>query len=468
MTALSEHKLAIVRTLVASAPDRVLDGLESALASAGREPAMVSVRGLVADEARDRRLCKAVFLPIIPLCAGETCDPDRLEFPARVAGLIWRGLKSRAPELVRAGELALDGYRLGVASPEPFDRLARRAAEGLRAREGAEFMAAAELCDQTRPAGDETMAACLDLVPMVRSVAHKLPDCAAHPASESVYGVRLAYQDAVAIAPDAGPLFFQMLAAQLPLQAQILRIIGAVMERPTERYLAETELGIFGVRVLAEIETALQALQRFDLDGGTVAAVAAARLVDEIVAKAHELEASVVLSRDQNWGRSLAKHRKALANLVESRLRECEDYFQQALPSGGRTRLKRARRHLPRVTIVPDQAAVRGCDTLLVFVLEVRHSASEGGFASARGKLLESLVGQLDVYVETLLELVRTGQAENAEIARAFLGVAADFTALLEDAKAAELVRRRTVAAFAAAAQSTAEHELELRRAVGG
>ena len=56
MAALSERKLDVVRTLVESAPDKVVDGLNQALSDASGDTALASVRRLVEAEARDRQL----------------------------------------------------------------------------------------------------------------------------------------------------------------------------------------------------------------------------------------------------------------------------------------------------------------------------------------------------------------------------------------------------------------------------
>jgi hypothetical protein len=450
MVALSEQKLEIVRTLVETAPDQVIDALNAALSATTGESALLAVRRLVEVEARDRQLRNVVLLPIQPMCIGDGRNPDRLVFPARVLGLIWRGLKNQAADAVREAELALYDYRPGVTSSEPFDRLVGIAADGVRARRPREFEMAAEACDAARPGGADALLACLDLATVVRGVAHKLPDWAAQQSEDAMIGARLAYKDAVAIAPDAGPRFFQMLAVQLQHDWMILRIISAVMGRPTERYLADSELGGFAEQVLGEIEMALKRIVKIDLDGGAPAAVEAAGLVEKVTTESTELETFVSLTRDQGWGLALMKHRKALAGVVEGRLRECEKYFHQALPVG-RAKLKRIRRSIPTMGSAPDETAVRRCQTLLVFVGEIRHSANYGGFASARGKLLDTLGEQLDHYIEEALDLVKTGEPAEVEHARAYLRVAGDFMRLIRDEKAGDLVYRRAAAAFAPA-----------------
>ena len=445
MAALSERKLDIVRTLVESAPDKVVNGLNQALSEVGGDTALGSVRRLVETEARDRHLRNIVLLPIAPMCVGDGRDPLRLTFPSRIKGLIWRGLKTQAPAVVRNAELALYDYRPGETSTEHFDRLMRVAAKGLRARENREFRQAAEACDEARPDGAATLLACFDLAPVVRGVAHKLPEWTAQQSGDATIGARLAYKDAVAVAADAGPRFFQMLAAQLQNEWMILRIISAVMDKPTERYLADSELGVFGERALHDIEEALKGILKLNVDGGAPAAIQAARLVDLVTTQSNELETYVTLSRDHGWGHALVKHRKALAAVVEGRFREAEKYFSEALPNteGG---AKRTRRGTARLGDPPNEIAVRRCETLLTFVAEVRFSANYGGFAAARTRLLETLGDELDLYVEELLALLKAGEADNEANASAFLGVAADFSRLVRDEKAADLVRRRTAA----------------------
>jgi hypothetical protein len=448
MAALSERKLEIVRTLVETAPDSVVDGLHQALASASGDTALASVRRLVEGEVRERQLRNIVLLPIAPMCVGDGRDPLRLTFPARVAGLIWRGLKLQAPAIIHNAELALYDYRPGETSTEQFDRLVKLAAKGIRAGELRDFRTVSEVCDAARPDGAASLLACLDLAPVVRGVAHRLPAWTGQQGGGANVGARLAYKDAVAVSEDAGPRFFQMLAAQLQHPWMILRIISAVMEKPTERYLAETELGMFGESILHDVEEALTAVAQLDVDGGPAAATAAARLVDQVTMQANDLETYVTLARDSGWGLALGKHRKSLASIVEGRFRDAEKQFDLALPCGS-SKIKRLRRSVPKLDGAPDRAAVSRCETLLVFANEVRFSSNYGGFASARSKLLESLGEQLDAYVEEVLEQHRTGETPGEAAARSFLSVAADFNRLVRDDKAADLVRRRVAVAFA-------------------
>src|SRR5687767_9907889 len=94
MSALSERNIAIIRTLVESAPDRVVGGLRQALAETADQSALGGVKRLVEVEVFERNQRNAILQPIAPMCVGAGEDPHRLTFPSRVLGLLWRGVRN--------------------------------------------------------------------------------------------------------------------------------------------------------------------------------------------------------------------------------------------------------------------------------------------------------------------------------------------------------------------------------------
>jgi hypothetical protein len=446
MAGLSERKMEIVRTLVETSPDKVVGALQAALAQTGGDTALAGVRRLVEAEAQDRRLRNAVLQPIAPLCVGDGAGGDRMTFPARVLALTWRGLKAEASNDMAAAVVPVDP---GQEPPtEAFDRLAARAAEGLRGREGRDFRAAAELCDQARPDGAELFCKCLDLAPVVRQAVTRLSDWISRTTDENTAGARLAYKDAVVVADDAGPRFFEMLAGQLAEPWMILRIISAVMDKPTEKYLAECELAGFAERLMDDIDRRLKAVAELDLDGGAAAGKAAGQVVEVVTHQIMELEETVELSREGVWGARVAKQKKALAATVEASLRAVEKAAAAALPTHS-ARFAKLFRTVPKLDVDPDPKLVGRAVTLLTFAEEIRSAASQGGFASTRAKVIEKLGETIDQYVEEVLDRLRADEVENREAALLHLAVAADFNRLIRGEKAAEIVRRRAAAASA-------------------
>lgn len=446
MAALSRRKIEIVRTLVEAAPDRVVGNLQVALADTVEDSALGSVRRLVEEEVSERRFRNLVLQPIAPLCVGDGRDPATLRFPARALPLIWRGLRATAGDEIEEALEAFYEFNPEETSAEAFDRLTRIAAFGLRARAYPEFLQAAELCDQGRPGGAEQLAACLDLSPVVRRATLRIPEWLASFNEESSAATRLAYKDAVAIAEDAGPRFFEMLAAQMVHPWMVLRIISEVMDKPNERYLADSEMAVFGERVMDDIDEALKAISRLDIDGGPEAGRQAGKKVELITLQIAELETCIDLSKDHGWGHRISKQKTTLASVVDGRLRDTDKHVVAALPTQAPS-LRRIRRRIPRLTLPPDPAQVARATALLTFVQEVRTSANYGGFAATRAKLLEKLGDYVDHYVDEAVDLLKTGDAEDEGIAHAFLAVAADFILLMRGEKDADLVRRRAQAA---------------------
>lgn len=446
MAALSERKIEIVRTLVEAAPDKVVGGLQQALADTCGDTALASVKRLVEAEVFDRNFRNTVLLPVVPMCVGDTGGRHILTFPSRALALIWRGLKADFPEEVAAARAEFLEDRPGHQSLEPYDTLTAVAAAELRSREREAFRQAAELCDATRPGGADAFAACLELSGVVRRAAGRLPTWLARNGEDTNASVRLAYRDAVSVSEDAGPAFFEMLAAHMAHPWMVLRVISAVMDNPTERYLADSEMAGFGERVMDDVDAALKSIARMDLDGGPAVARATGKLVELITLQLTELETNVDLKRDHGWGARIAKQRSALASVVEGRLREAEKLTKEALPTQA-ARLKRIRRSMPRLDSPPLERSVGRATTLLTFVEEVRYSANYGGFSAMRARVLENLAEYIDHYVEEVLDLLKTGEAESEDNARAFLRIAADFSQLVQGDKAADLVRRRATAA---------------------
>lgn len=444
MGQISDAKLQMVRGLIDLAPDSAIRSLLAALGSErGLDPGLSRVRNLVEAEADDRRARNLVFAPIAPLCVPP--GPFRaLVFPPRTLGLLWKALKTAAPGATGDAKDLADDWRASVDSPERFDALCARAAFGLRNGEAA-FAPAIAAADTG--AGRDALAACLDLAAVTRSAITQLPEWLGRMTGEKVAKLRLAYRDAASVSADAGPRFFEMLAAQLSEPWLILRVISAVMDRPNETYVSGSELSGFGDRVLADIDREIAEIGAFAPASGRAAAHAAAVAVHNAAVEITEFEQSIGLLPDGPWGKRLAGQKKTMAAIIESHLVATEDAVDHALPMQPKRMGPRATRNIPRLTHEPEPARVEIAAALLTFLNEVRPSAAAGGFAAARARLAEGLQYRLDTYVEDLLEDIRAGDGHDVSRARAFLDIAAEFCGLVQDEQAAQIVRRRAAAA---------------------
>ena len=452
MAALPERKIAIVRTLVETAPEKILRSLQQAREGTEDESSLGGVRKLVEVEIADRALRNAIFQPVVPMFNAASREPRRLTFPPRALTLMWRALCEVEAPAIAATKLAREARNPNHSLVSKYDTLVAVAANGLRGMGGPGFQAAADLCDQVRPGGARLLVGCLDIAPVVRRCTDRLPVWIAHPGGDTAAAARLAYTDAVEVADDAGPHFFTMIAAQLAHPWMVLRVISAVMDRPTERYMADSELADFAEVVMDEIDEVLAVFDHLDLTGGAAAGAKAAVQAGLVVQKIQEIETAIDLQRENGWGYRVHKQRLSLASVVESRLRDAEKAVMDALPMHT-TKSGRVSRTVPRVTSMPNPTDVQKARTLLALCDELRSAANYGGFASVRGKIIETLTEYLGQYVEQVLELIRQNEVEDRGCAAEVLEISAEFSERVAGEKAGELVRRRAHTTLNAGAQ---------------
>ena len=449
MAELAADKAQILRTVVEAAPDLVIRNLELALA-ADPGGSLVAVRALVEAESRDRLTRNIVFAPIAPLCVGAFAD-GRQAFPGAALSNLWRGLKKAEPELLEDISLACRAWENGEGSPEPLDKLCAAAAVRLREREAPHFANAAAACDAAQTGGADRLASCLDLAPVARRALTKLPDWISRMTDERKAAVRLAYRDVCDLADDAGPRFFDMLAAHLAEPWLILRIISAAMDRPSERYVASSELAGFVTRAMDDVDRRIASVRLFDASAGSRAGQAAGRTVLIVAEAIAEMEDAFELSKEAPWGKQIGEQKQTLAAVVEKRLKEIEAAVNLALPMQSVRTTGRLFKTLPKLGDEPNPATLPKIVALLTFAEEIRPAAGRAGYGAVRNKVLEKLHTRLDDYVEELLESLRHGEAEDPERVQAFLKVAADIYALAKDEKAGQIVRRRAAASSHAA-----------------
>jgi hypothetical protein len=442
---LTDSQITGLKTLFAVATDPVVRNLELALAEdAARGGPIAAVHQMAAEEARDRRVRSVVLGPVAPLCRPSPWSAVR--FPAAALSAVWRGLKDAEPAQVLAAEQAMSAAR-DAAEPTPgvYDELCLAAAQGLR-NEARSFRAANEVLNRAAKDGGAVFASFLDLCPIAREALVRLPDWLVRMSDERAAAARLAYKDAVALADDAGPQYFEILFAHLAEPWQILRVMSAIMDHPGDKYAAASELARFGEYILDDIDKRLAAFRAFDPATGPAAGVAASEALQVASMEIAEFENSIEVSRDGPWGGRLGQQKKTLAQSAETRLEQIDKALDAALPLR-MVRLGKGLRGLPNLKSDPDPASLRRAEGLMAFFDQSRGSAAQSGYGAARAKVAERVEDRLDQYVEDLLEMLRADDVESVERIHAYLEVAAGLMGSARDEKAAQIVRRRAAAA---------------------
>ena len=450
MSELSPPKKQILRQIMDAAPDKVLRSLSQALSSAGAyDPALAEVRAIVETEIQDRRVRNTVLCSVAPIC--RPASQGRIGLPQQAIAQLWNALRLDRHAEVQEASALLSEWREDEAPALVYDQLCAYAADALERGDNPNFQAVAATCERAKPGLTAALVTCLRLSPIARRSILRLPDWIGRMTSDKAAELRLAYKDVCAIAADAGPVFFDILAAQLPEPWHILKIVSGIMDRPAEAYLSGSELGPIAEGLLDEIDGALAAVNAFGAGGTPLEAKQTARAIDRAVHQISEMEAAVTLNPSGPWGKRVMGQKKSLALKVEAHLRSLEDLIAKALPLQTIRLGPRTLKGVPRLSGDPEPLLVARAQTLLVFCHEVRNSAPMGGFGSTRAKVLETINERMDQYVEDLLDHLRTelepGEEDTHDRARAYLEVVADFSALSKDEKAAQIVRRRAAAA---------------------
>jgi hypothetical protein len=446
MSGLSDDKIAMLRSLVAASPDDVVRALQRAVCRGGASGALAAVGAIVETEIAERSVRFTTLQPLAALFGPPSGD-GRSTFPRAAQSALWRGLKADCPELVEAAVEACHDLDPNAPWPDIFDQLCARAAEGIKAGEQPDFAAAAALCDTAEPGLSDLLVLALELAPIVRPTLLRMTDWLQRMTEERRVTARLAYRDAEALREGGGPLMFEMLASHLGQPWLILRLVGAITDNPDERYLAASELAVFGERALADIEAQVERVRTLRPGAGVDVAHLAARAVHRAIEGIEEFEQAFQLSRDGPWGERLGRLKLGLAAAVETRLNEIDEAVGFALPVqkirySGRLVMTR-----PRLDEAPDEAVTTWALGLLTFADEIRSRATDGGFGGLRGRVLDGLARRIDQYADDLLEQMRLGEIEDDDRAREYLDVAANLLTLARDKTSAALILRRAAAA---------------------
>ncbi len=447
MGSLSHERIDVVRAMIETAPDNAVRELEAALRDDAAGKGLAAVRELIDAEVWDRNVRDAVFSPLLPLCQPRGDGFEQIQFPAVVLPRLWRVMKKACPTPISVALASLTAGSDGEgAFPPAYDQLCREASAALQGGDP-QFAAITEFLEAYRPGAAQQLAVFLGVTPLARAALPRLHAWIRNMSSDHAAAVRLMYKDAVKISDDGGPYLIEMLTAQLREPATILRLVSAVTRGAGDRYLSSSEMGRFGERVLANIDSHLQRLRLFDVEKGPEAADEAAKGVGVAVIAAAEFEANLELDKEGVWGQRLSKQKGALASITEGYLKKCGKLVAEALPMqpvrvGGATL-----RNEPNLTLMPDERLVRRAMAGLTFFDKSRLCASQGGYGVVRAKVCEEITHGLDSYIEDLLGLLHAkDEGLNLEVANAYLDVVAEFMGLIQDQKSAQIVRRRAAA----------------------
>jgi hypothetical protein len=218
------------------------------------------------------------------------------------------------------------------------------------------------------------------------------------------------------------------------------------MLKPGDSYASSSELADFGARLLRDLDQRTNQIKMLDYSGGEAAGRAAAETLRVASAVTAEFDLSLALKREGPWGERLAKQKQALAAAAEAHMRKLERMVGDVLPMQAVRIGGRNLRNEPNLEQAPEPAALARAKAILTFFAGIRSIAAQSGYGTMRTKVQEQVARSLNGYLEELLAIMHSGEVEHIDNARLFLEVVADFSGLVHDEQAAQIVRRRAAA----------------------
>lgn len=436
------HRLTLLQGLIRSLPAASLRALETAL-GLSKDAALAGVRDLIAVEMESRQVRDAVFQPFLPLFEVRQDGLEGVRFPRRFLSNIWNGLAAREADLFREAFATLRALRSEDPTPVVFFRLTKAGADLCRA----EPEAVAGSAPEARSEAVE-LARYFDLHRIIRQTLSRMPEFMGRIDAEKAAALRVLFKDAAEFEDESGCRFLELIFANLEDGGQIIKFMATVADRPKDRFLAESELAVFGERILAHIEARVAALRQ---EMGTRTRPCedmglAAQHVAQALAQLQSFEHYVELARDGPWGRRVAAAHKEVAALVEQVMAGADKQLAQILPMRSERVHGRLKRETPDLDAEVAPARLEQALQVMNFIRQARVIAVSGGFSSLHAKTTQALEAYMDDWFGHLLSDANSGDLSDVDrAAEAFERVAGLMAALCGEDKA-RTARRRVAA----------------------
>ena len=440
MSGLSETKRRAMAMLLGQAPEPVLQAIEERFQGSGG--------GLAADVvalARNERLNRAVlhhaFGPVLAFSAARA-DGVRAPFFAKAAfRRLWAGVRVRRPDLAETLMATVDREVDVIAPPGLIEGICLTAASIARGADPASLGLA------NRDEADD-LAAYLDMSPFADAAIRRLPDWLGRMDGEQLAGLKLCFKDADAVREDGRARLLEMLLAQMPRAADILKLLSALTDHAGAEFIDRTEMAHFASRLIEHAET-LGAGIRMDAPGLTLAAAESATadlvVVSDILT---EFDLHFAGLHGGAWTPRLLAVRRRLTSEMEAAFRAMPKMIDRALPLGSIKLAGRMSRLAPDHSADPDSEIVHRARAALHILAGTRSASANLGSEGARRAAADGMAERIDSYAEESLQMLQQGVVEDTDRALALIEVAAEFLSLTRNEQAGALVRRRAAVAI--------------------
>jgi len=305
------------------------------------------------------------------------------------------------------------------------------------------------LCNDCVLGDAEEMALLLQVGPELVEIQNLLPRPAAQLSEELLWSLREVHDRLVAKLPDAAPYVAVVAMGRLARPWEALKLAQLVSRRSEDTLIANTDMGLVGDLLFADIEQNGAAVRNarhpmFDVEA-----------LIEHLARFTEMSSSIVkeidIRRDGKWGKRLLKDRAAVAETMEGFMERAPKEVAAMLPVQKNGSFGGGPKIADFSKPVDAEKAERGLRYARLIVGCASYAAT-GSFAAAQKDALDEASQYLRAYNEDLVREMRAAEPARRAVIEHQFELAAELTALLFSAEEADLLRRRAKAALAPAA----------------
>jgi hypothetical protein len=425
------HRMALAQ-VVEGVPDRTLRQLSLAVSGMPGERAR-GLEAMLAAETLDRLRRARGFAALTPLFRPRADGVEATTFPPGVLPRLWKIASSREPNILTF--LDEDDDREAARTAAVCARLCATAAAAVRDRP--DDVWPVSLGDPAmRDTGLEDLAYCCDFGGLVYRALPSRKAWVGRPDGDQVAELRLLVRDASEMIPDGAERLMDILFAHLADASLILRLMVHTSTAAARgAFLSESELAVFVDRLVVGMETR----------GARITAFKAGDPAEAL----QELEATVQVDREGDWGKRLRDVRVRIGKRLGELLSGVARLIDKAVPMHKVQTSGRMTRNAPKLDAEPDTATVTAAQEALKVVGMVRNLAGPFGCEAQRSALVQSLTVQLGGYGDLVIEEINAGDAPDETAALDRVGMVAGFLDLIGAQTEARAVRRRSAVAGA-------------------
>lgn len=284
----------------------------------------------------------------------------------------------------------------------------------------------------------------LEVAPQFMELRATLPRHIARLSEEQLRSIRGSFDKLTETNPAQAPYLPLLVLGRLERPWEALRLTGAVSRQIVDTMVQQTDMGMIGDVLFADLETeaeAVRAVNPHDYDPAAIVAHIAS-----FVRFSGGLTKELGIRKDGKWGQRLLRSRSLIGETIEALLAKAPKDIQVALPTHrmGGFGAKGPRR--PDVTRPPDAEKSARARRVLTLLSTARPHATQAAFTAAANDVFDEVCSGLRLYNQEIVNELRAASPETKANVEAYLALAAELTEIVMGEQESGQLRRRAAA----------------------